>query len=219
MNNVLPEEYVPNFTNERLTIIAEALLTQCYETDNDLQSENDSGYSVGCTRFDRQKNKLKNMSLEYSWLNISDGSNRLVMNVDGAPFRFTRDDYLSPKKLSSVKISDTEAIQIESYFVGSQGAFDWDDDTNCEAETPIKWRFFIDVSESAEVENERDYEIYFVGMNLSDQPKCIWKLSEHISGYVAPVDSDKPLPVKSAAAKTSLPADIIEKLDSDKENE
>ena len=60
MNNVLPEEYVPNFTNERLTIIAEALLTQCYETDNDLQSENDSGYSVGCTRFDRQKNKLKN---------------------------------------------------------------------------------------------------------------------------------------------------------------
>ena len=175
MNNVLPEEYVPNFTNERLTIIAEALLSQCYETDNDLQSENDSGYSVGCTRFDRQKNKLKNMSLEYSWLNISDGSNRLVMNVDGAPFRFTRDDYLSPKKLSSVKISDTEAIQIESYFVGSQGAFDWDDDTNCEAKTPIKWRFFIDVSESAEVENERDYEIYFVGMNLSDQPKCIWK--------------------------------------------
>ncbi|OCH38837.1 hypothetical protein [Aliivibrio fischeri] len=199
----LPCYFVPSFTNERLTIIAKALLEQCYRTDDDLQSDYDSGYSIGCTRFDRQKNCLKNMALEHSWLNISDGSNRLVMNIDGAPFRFTRDNYLAPKKQSSTTISSTEAIQITKFSQSQQLGFDWGDE-NIDNDTPNKWRFFVDVTEGLEG-HDNDYEIFFVGLSALDQPCCVWRLAEHSSISLHSVEGGKPETVKSEPAKTTLP--------------
>ncbi len=204
MTHNSPSEYVPSFTNDRITIIASALLEQCYQTDDDLQSDYDSGYSIGCTRFDRQKNSLKNMALEHEWLNITDGSNRLVMNIDGAPFRFTRDNYLSPKKRSSTAVSDTEAIQITKFSQTHQFDFDWGNDARDDLETPIKWRFFVDVTESAETD-ERDYEIFFVGLNVLDTPCYVWQLSEHKSSVLSSADEDRPQTVKTQPAKTTLP--------------
>lgn len=199
-----PASYVSNFTDERLTILATALLQQCFETDDDLQSDFDSGYSVGCTRFDRQKNRLKNMALEYEWLNITDGSNRLVMNIDGAPFRFTRDDYLAPKKLTSTAVSDSEAIQIKKFAQSKQLGFDWGDEKSNDDYNIIKWRFFVDVTESVE-DSTRDYEIFFVGFDELDTPKCVWSLSEHASSGIAGTDDNKPEKVPTKSAKTTLP--------------
>ncbi|MEZ8096562.1 hypothetical protein ACED51_20865 [Photobacterium swingsii] len=204
MTNKLPSDYVPSFKNDRITILASALLEQCYQTDDDLQSDYDSGYSIGCTRFDRQKNRLKDMALEHEWLNISDGSNRLVMNIDGAPFRFTRDNYLAPKKQSSTAVSNTEAIQITKFSQSQQLGFDWSDDTDNDLETPMKWRFFVDVTESAE-SDERDYEIFFVGLNSIDVACCVWQLSEHKSPALSSADDEKPQTVKTQPARTTLP--------------
>ncbi|EKO3590776.1 hypothetical protein N6C01_003250 [Vibrio metschnikovii] len=204
MTSKNPSDFVDAFTNERLTIIAQALLEQCYETDDDLQSDFDSGYSVGCTRFDRQKNRLKQMALEYPWLDIHDGSNRLVMKVEGAPFRFTRDNYLAPKKRSSTAVSDTEAIQIEKFEKTQQLALDLGDETRDNDEYITKWRFFVDVAEDQEI-SQRDYEIFFVGFNAIDQPKCVWCLSEHRSSVITSVDDTRPEKVATKAPKTTLP--------------
>lgn len=205
MTSKSPADYVPQFTNERITIIAKALLEQCYATDDDLQSTYDSGYSIGCTRFDRQKNRLKEMALEHAWLNISDGSNRLVMNINGAPFRFTRDDYLAPKKQSSTIVSRTEAIQIEKFSESQhQLGFDWGDADDSESEMPFKWRFFVDVTENSEFD-QRDYEIYFVGLNFMDQISCVWQLSEHASHSLTSVHDEKPEAAKMPPAQTTLP--------------
>ncbi len=211
MHDKKPSDFVDSFTDERLTIIAQALKEQCFKTDDDLQSDYDSGYSVGCTRFDRQKNKLKRMALEYDWLNISDGSNRLVMNINGAPFRFTRDDYSSPKKRSSTAVSETEAIQIEKFSASHQGSFNWGDDGSGESkEDVVKWRFFIDVIDALD-DGERDYEISFVGFNEVDQVKCVWNLSDNSSTGISSADEELPDKVTTEAAKTTLPVTEVRK--------
>ncbi|HGF7375787.1 TPA: hypothetical protein AB5C23_003506 [Vibrio cholerae] len=206
MTDNKPSFYVKNFTDERLTILARALLQQCFQTDDDLQSDYDSGYSVGCTRFDRQKNRLKHMALEYEWLNITDGSNRLVMNIQGAPFRFTRDNYLAPKKRSSTAVSESEAIQIEKFSQSQQLSLDFGDEKHDTDYNIIKWRFFVDVTQNAE-SSDRDYEIFFVCFDELDTPKCVWSLAEHASTGIASTDGHTPQKVPTKSAKTTLPND------------
>ena len=214
-----PSDFVPNFTNDRIELIAEAILKQCYETDENLQSEFDSNYSIGCTRFDRCKNCLKNLALNKSWLSISDGSNRLVMNIDGAPFRFTRDDYQAPKKRTSTIVSETEAIQMTKFSESQQLSLDWEDKNEDDTPLSLKWRFFIDVTEGFEAD-ERDYEIYFVGLNEKDEAMCVWKLSDHSTNAISAVDSDKPKSVTIKPVKTTLPeSSIIKKKSSENKDE
>ena len=207
MTESLPVNYVESFTADRLSIIAQALLDECYSTDDDLQSEFDSGYSIGCTRFDRQKNRLKNLVKDYEWLGITDPSNRLIMTIEDAPFRFTRDDYENPKKIASTLICDAESSQITKYTQQSQLSFSWGDELESfeESDKPIRWRFVVDVNESPEDKGSRDYEIYFVGYCKYDSPVCVWKYSEHLSGYVTSTDSVLAEAVSLGSAKTSIP--------------
>ena len=184
MSENVPSDFVASFTNERLAIIAQALLDECFSTDDDLQSKFDSGYSIGCTRFDRQKNRLKNLALDHWWLGITDPSNRLVMNIGGS--------------LST---------QIKKFAREQQTSFNWEDelDNDIESENPVRWRFVIDVNQSAEEDNSRDYEVFFVGYSRHDDPSCIWKLSEHVSGYVTSIDSELAKAVSLSSPKTSIP--------------
>ena len=207
MSENVPSDFVASFTNERLAIIAQALLDECFSTDDDLQSKFDSGYSIGCTRFDRQKNRLKNLAQDHWWLGITDPSNRLVMNIEGAPFRFTRDDYLSPTKVALTAVCETESTQIKKFAREQQTSFNWEDelDNDIESENPVRWRFVIDVNQSAEEDNSRDYEVFFVGYSRHDDPSCIWKLSEHVSGYVTSIDSELAKAVSLSSPKTSIP--------------
>lgn len=212
INTKSPADFIPNFTNERLTILADALLEQCYETDEDLQSMYDSNYSVGCTRFDRQKNKLLDMPLEHDWLSTIDSSNRLVMSIYGAPFRFTNDNHILPKKKASVLMSETENLQMSKFSNDSnQLSIPLIDPLSKQPDSdhPLKWRFFIDVIESGEMD-DREYEIYFVGLNNIDRPCCTWKYSEHISSHLFTTDNYKPQKVKTNSAKITLP-DIQER--------
>ena len=66
-----PADYISNFSNDRLTIIAQALLDECYTTDEDLQSPYDTSYGRGTTRFDRQRSRLLQMPLEHKWLSTT----------------------------------------------------------------------------------------------------------------------------------------------------
>ncbi|MCK5726949.1 MAG: hypothetical protein KAH22_09015 [Thiotrichaceae bacterium] len=204
INNNIPSNHVSSFTDERLAIIGNALLEQCYETDDDLQSIYDSGYSIGCTRFDRQKNCLIEMSYEYDWLEIIDASNRLVMTIDNVPFRFTNDDYLFPKKKAALEVSETEAAQFAR--LGNE-PFQMEldlDYPNIDHNKPTTWRFYINVTQNIEDE-VRDYEVSFVGRNLLKKPCCTWNLSNHQIPYLVSTDNNQAEVVKTKPAKTTLP--------------
>src|ERR1700760_3072731 len=100
MNLSLPEVFHPALIADRLGVVAEILIAEHFATETDLQSEFDDGYTRGCTRFGRQKNRLKSVALsgEHDWLELRHAGNDLVFAIDGIPCRFATDDPANPTK-------------------------------------------------------------------------------------------------------------------------
>lgn len=214
MSTPHPQYFEPVLTEERLNILAKALLEECYSTEDDLQSSYDSGYSRGCTRFDRQKNKLKLLALEHSWLTISDGSNRLVMSIEGLPFRFARDEHKAPRKPATLLVSGTEAIQREKFILENQIEMDFDGISHSERiRQPSFWRFFVEVSES--LEDGRDYNIYFVGFNELKEAVCEWEYANRVA-VVTSTDDIKHDAVVLSPAVAEVPKKPLEKQSNDR---
>lgn len=217
MSTPHPQHFEHVLTEERLNVLAKALLEECYSTEDDLQSTYDSGYSRGCTRFDRQKNKLKLLALEHNWLTISDGSNRLVMAIEGLPFRFARDEHKTPRKPATLLVSDTEAIQREKFVLESQMEMDFDGISYSEQlRKPSVWRFFVEVSES--LEDGRDYNIYFVGFNELKDAVCVWEYANKIAIAVS-TDDTKHEAVELSPAVAKVPQKKVDKQANDKLDE
>jgi hypothetical protein len=209
MNSAHPHHFQAVLTEERLNVLAKALLDECYSTEDDLQSDYDSGYSRGCTRFDRQKNKLKLLALKHPWLTISDGSNRLVMSIEGLPFRFARDQHQAPRKAATLLVSQTEAIQREKFVLEQQIELDFDGLTASDRSSlPTMWRFFVEVTES--LEDGRDYHIYFVGFNELKESVCVWEYDNNVAA-VATVDETRHEAVELPPADVSAPQTHVEK--------
>lgn len=217
MSTPHPQHFEHVLTEERLNVLAKALLEECYTTEDDLQSTYDSGYSRGCTRFDRQKNKLKLLALEHCWLTISDGSNRLVMSIEGLPFRFARDEHRSPRKPATLLVSDTEAIQRKNFIIENQMEMDFDGSSYSEqVRKPSVWRFFVEVSES--LEDGRDYNIYFVGFNELKESVCVWEYANKVA-VAASVDDTKHEAVELSPAVAKVPQKNVEKQVNDRPDE
>lgn len=199
-----PADYISNFSNDRLTIIAQALLDECYTTDDDLQSKFDSSYGIGTTRFDRQRNRLIDMPLEHNWLNTTNTGFDLVMNIDGAPFRFLSDDPNNPKKhFATSASSKTETIQREKFLQQGQTELSI---VKTNPGEPCTWRFFVVMGEDAE--GNKEYDIKFVGFDEHQELACMWTLSDHPSvGYVASLDGNLAPPVATPPARTTLPSE------------
>lgn len=212
-----PQHFERVLTDDRLNILAKALLEECFTTEDDLQSSYDSGYSRGCTRFDRQKNKLKLLAIKHRWLTIADGSNRLVMAIEGLPFRFARDQHSSPRKPATLSVSQTEAIQREKFVLESQMEMDFDGISLTErVKKPTFWRFFVEVSES--LEDGRDFNIYFVGFNELKQPLCVWEYDNKVA-TVTSVDETRHEAVELSPAEAKVPQISVEKQVNDKLDE
>lgn len=197
-----PADFISNFSNDRLTIIAQALLDECYTTDEDLQSPYDTSYGRGTTRFDRQRSRLLQMPLEHRWLNITNAGFDLVMNVDGAPFRFLSDDPSAPRKhFATSPSSDPEIIQMEKFLKNAQAELSI---VQTEPKEPIAWRFFIISGEDADA--NREYDIKFIGFDRHHKVACVWSLSDYsTTGYVAPIDGNIAPSVPTPPARTTLP--------------
>lgn len=206
-----PSKYVSQFTDERLTMIAKALKEQADETDQDLQSTYDSGYSKGCTRFDRQKNRLLALAAEQrSWLGIKDGSNRLILDIKGAPFRITVDDHTNPKKPAGKGMSRAEAVLLGDLY---------DNQMLLQLEPPqqslnLKWRFFTELTENIE-DGTTDFDVLFVGLDEYNAVHCVWKLSENSVNTISSITEHKVQAVKKPQAKTILPDRRDEQMNSD----
>ncbi|WP_175787256.1 hypothetical protein [Burkholderia anthina] len=156
MNLPLPEVFHAALRSDRLEIVADILIAEHFTTATDLQSDFDDGYTRGCTRFGRQKNRLKSVALsgQYEWLQLRHAGNDLVFTIDGIPCRFATDDPANPTKPA---VLDATPIQ--------QSFFD-----EVETGNPCKFCFILDGG-YAEADDPR---VVFVGEDMQGVVKCKW---------------------------------------------
>jgi hypothetical protein len=156
MSLPLPQAFHAALRSDRLEIIADILITEHFPTATDLQSEFDDGYTRGCTRFGRQKNRLKSVSLsgQYDWLQLRHAGNDLVFTIGGIPCRFATDDPANPTKPAVL-----EATPIQQSFFDEVGSGE-----------PCKFCFILDGG-YAESDDPR---VVFVGEDTMGVVKCRW---------------------------------------------
>lgn len=156
MSLPLPEVFHAALRSDRLEIIADILIAEHFTTATDLHSEFDDGYTRGCTRFGRQKNRLKSVALsgQYDWLELRHAGNDLVFTIGDIPCRFATDDPANPTK-PAVR----EATPIQQSF------FD-----EVENGTPCKFCFILDGG-YAESDDPR---VVFLGEDATGVVKCQW---------------------------------------------
>lgn len=152
----LPEVFHPALSQDRLAVIADILIAEHFSTNTALQSDYDDGYTRGCTRFGRQRNRLKSLALsgQYDWLDLRHGGNDLVFTIGGIPCRFATDDPANPTKPA---VLDVTPIQ--------QGFFD-----EVEEGAPCKFCFVLDGG-YAESEEPR---VVLIGEDVRRNVKCKW---------------------------------------------
>ncbi|MEO7067395.1 MAG: hypothetical protein ABI114_10840 [Rhodanobacter sp.] len=104
MNLPLPSAFKAALSSDRLETVSRWLLEEFYATEDDLSRSTDSGYSRGCTAFDRQRNRIlaEERSKKHSWLGLVDSGFALVFSIGDVPCRFSNDDPLNPTKSAVV---------------------------------------------------------------------------------------------------------------------
>ncbi|RLM27599.1 hypothetical protein BIY29_02865 [Brenneria alni] len=139
------------------------------------------------------------------------------MSIEGLPFRFARDEHKSPRKPATLLVSGTEAIQREKFIIESQMEMDFDGSSCSEqARKPSVWRFFVEVSES--LEDERDYNIYFVGFNELKEAVCVWEYANKVA-FATSVDDTEHEAVELSPAVAKVPQKSVKKQVNDKLDE
>jgi hypothetical protein len=151
-----PEAFHPSLSADRLAIIADILISEHFSTATALQSEYDDGYTRGCTRFGRQRNRLKSVALsgEYDWLQLRHAGLDLVFTIGGIPCRFAADDPSNPTKPA---VLDANPIQQDFFEAVENGA-------------PCKFCFILDGGYA----DADDPRVVFVGEDADKTVKCQW---------------------------------------------
>lgn len=176
-----PSQFHSDLTDDRLGVIAEALLDIRFNTIQEMQSEYDSNYSREGTAFERSRNMLIAMCLSktHNWLSLSNPGMDVTFRIGSIPCRFFRDDPETPYKKGFFKRNAVDDM------------FSEDDDH------PVIWRFVIERAEGDEAEDR----VHFIGYNVYQERVSQWTygsrgVSLHSVGGAAP------------APKTLLPAQV-----------
>jgi hypothetical protein len=156
MSLPLPSESHPGLHAAYLAQIADWLMEEWYATADDLHRRSDDGYTRGCTRFGRQKNRIKDEALsgKYPWLTLINGGNDLVFGVTSIPCRFANDDAGAPTK---------DAVTALNRY--QMPFFEFMDDSE-----PSRFCFVVDRGQ----DEAQDPRVEFLGFNAKDELACRW---------------------------------------------
>jgi hypothetical protein len=149
----LPSVFNSGLNSDYLQLVARWLLEELYATEDDLVRSTDNGYSIGCTTFMRQKNRIiaEATSGRYSWLTLSSCSNALVFNISGVPCRFSNDDPTNPSKDAVLTATRYQLNFLEFTTPGEPGRFCFivDRGRNESAEPRVEFLGFAPSGETA----------------------------------------------------------------------
>lgn len=154
-----PEDFHPELSESRLSMIAEGLLNVRYEAERDMQSPLDDNYTRETAIFGRQRNWLihQAMNERHEWLTIQDAGLGVTFGIGGIPCRFFTDDSVSPKKRGFFK-----RLAMDQLFAPTKSQ-------------PEMWRFVV---EKAMSEDDGD-QIFLVGFNTDHEKVSEWRYREH----------------------------------------
>ena len=156
MSIPLPSASHVGLRSEYLAQIAEWLMEEWYATADDLHRRSDDGYTRGCTRFGRQKNRIKAEALsgQFSWLSLINGGNDLVFGISGIPCRFANDDAGSPTKDAVIALNRYQTAFVD---------FTEDDE-------PSRFCFVVDRGQ----DESQEPRVEFLGFNSRGDLACRW---------------------------------------------
>lgn len=168
--------------DEYLTLVASWLLEEWYATEDDLVRDTDNPYTIGTTRFGRQKQRISNeyLSRRHPWLCVENNGLDIVFSVNGIPCRFSNDNADAPKKRAVLEVHPFQMSLIEEAKPGEAARF----------------VFVIDQG-FGEIDEPR---VLLLGFSASGQEVCRWrsggilrKLAETKTDLLAPIEIQKPV--------------------------
>jgi hypothetical protein len=180
-----PDTFHLELTNDRLSVIAEALLNVRYETERDMQSPLDDNYTRETAVLGRQRNMLIQLALggKYDWLSMKDAGLGVTFGIGGIPCRFFTDDSQAPKKRGFFK-----RLVMDQLFAPSKAQ-------------PEMWRFVV---EKAVTEDDAD-QVYLLGFNTDQEKVSEWRYRDQAS-VLRGVGGEPPAPVELPPATVGLKA-------------
>lgn len=150
-----PTAFYPELTDDRLSVIAVALLDVRYTTIRAMNSPHDDNYTRETAVFGRSKNMLIDMAQSgaYEWMSLKHGGMDVTFNIGGVPCRFFSDDPNNPEKSGFFRRNAVDDL------------FAPDD------QQPVMWRFVVG---KALTEHDED-QVYLVGYNVYQEKICEWQ--------------------------------------------
>lgn len=189
-----PSTFYPELTDQRLAVIADALLATRYDTIQELSTTLDCAYTRETTAFGRSRNKLIQMCLfkKYDWLSLANPGMDITFKIGNVPCRFFRDNPDQPGKrgfFNRNAVDDLFAI----------------DDTH-----PVMWRFIVDRA----LNDEDEDRVYFFGFNAYQEPVSQW-LYTSAGPILHSVDDYVPPAAEIPPAQVDVRDDDVEDQDAD----
>ena len=175
-----PTDFRPALTDARLRVVAEALLDVFFDTELEMATPLDDGYTRGCATFGRQRNALIHLCTngEHEWLKLTNAAMDVTFEIGGVPCRFFADDPLQPRKRGFFRRNACDQL-----FADSLGE-------------PALFRFIV----AKPATPDEDVEVFFIGYDEGDNEVFRWQHSRS-----APVnssdDADVPAEVALEPAK------------------
>lgn len=158
MSAAHPESFFPELSNDRLRIIASALLEVRSDTFRAMNTPLDCNYTRESAAFGRSRNMLIQMCQEKShgWLSLMHAGMDITFGIGPVPCRYFRDDASAPEKKGFFRRND-----VDDLFA--------DDDRQ-----PVMWRFVV---EKALTEDDED-RVLFAGYNVYQEKIAEWQYLE-----------------------------------------
>jgi len=182
MASKAPAEFNPELTDARLRIVSEALLDVLYETELELATPLDDGYTRGTATFGRQRNTLIQLcqSGQYGWLKLTNPAMDVTFEIGGVPCRFFADDPSKPSKPGFYRRNDSDQL------------------FEIELSSPVMFRFVVAKAQSS----DEEADVYFIGYDANQQEVFRWQHSLS-TPVLASVDESLPkeIPLPPAAVK------------------
>lgn len=185
-----PREFNPALTESRLRVVAEVLLDVLYDTELELASSLDDGYTRGTATFGRQRNALIQLCQngQYPWLKLTNPGMDVTFEIDGVPCRFFADDPGKPSKPGFFRRNHCDQL------------FD------IEADAPTMFRFIVAKPHNV----DEEAEVFFIGYDANLNESFRWSYSRS-TPVLASVDDSRPaevpLPSPIAKVRPSKPAE------------
>lgn len=182
-----PNKFYQDLTEDRLKVIATALLDTRYSTLTQMSTSLDDNYTRETAVFGRSRNKLIELcqSNAYDWLSLANAAMDVTIKIGVVPCRFFKDDPISPDKSGFFKRNDV------------------DDLFSANESDPVLWRFVVESSLTEEGEDR----VFFIGYNAFQEKISEWQYKSQ-QPVLHSVDKQTPLPAKILPAEIGLLDDV-----------